>query len=77
MTHAEQIQRSKQRHAKPKTETWAGPSWVTDLTGWRKEKLRQAREQGLIIYRAAGTGYEYLLESIPVLFLKNQKQQSL
>lgn len=55
---------------------WVGPSWVTDLTGWDAEKLRQARENKLIEFkRSQGGGYLYKLESIPEIFLK-QKQAS-
>lgn len=56
---------------KPAKQTWASVSFVTLLTGWSKEKMRQAREQNIITYRENKTGgYEYLLESIPTQFLK-------
>lgn len=75
MTLDEKIARSKQRHSEPRpAETWVKPGWVTDLTGWRKEKLRMAREQGLIKYKEEGSRYVYLLESINPIFLKNQIQ---
>jgi hypothetical protein len=68
-----QIQRSKERHANPvkRAETWVRVGWVTDLTGWNKEKLRQAREQGLVEFKEDGKSYLYKLESIHPLFLKN------
>lgn len=53
--------------------TWVGPGWVTDLTGWNNEKLRQARDQKIIEYkRSQGGGYLYKLESIPEIFIKQQ-----
>lgn len=56
--------------------TWVGPGWVTDLTGWNNEKLRQARDQKIVEYkRSDGGGYLYKLESIPEIFIK-QKQAS-
>ena len=54
--------------------TWVSPGWVTDLTGWNNEKLRQARDQKILEYkRSQGGGYLYKLESIPEIFIK-QKQ---
>ncbi len=51
--------------------TWVSPSWVTDLTGWNKEKLRMARQQGIVKYKESeGGGYLYQLESIPEHFIK-------
>lgn len=53
-----------------KKEHWMGPSWVTDLTGWDAEKLRQARENKLVEFkRSKGGGYLYKLESIPEVFI--------
>lgn len=60
--------------AEQRQSTWAGPSWVTELTGWDKEKLRQARDQKIVEFkRSQGGGYLYKLESIPEIFIK-QKQ---
>jgi hypothetical protein len=57
-----------------KKETWVGPGWVTDLTGWSPEKMRQARNSKIIEYKESpGGGYLYKLESIPEQFIK-QKQ---
>lgn len=57
-----------------KKETWITPNWVFEVTGWTKLKLRQAREQGIIEFRKVkGNEYEYKLESIPDIFIK-QKQ---
>ena len=53
-----------------KKETWASPGFVTDLTGWDNEKLRQARAQGLVeCKRSAGGGWLYKLESISDKFI--------
>jgi hypothetical protein len=57
-------------------ETWVPVGWVTDLTGWDCEKMRQARENNIIEFKRGDTGgYLYKLESIPEIFIK-QKQAS-
>lgn len=57
-------------------ETWVPVGWVTDLTGWDNEKMRQARENNIIEFKRNDTGgYLYKLESIPEIFIK-QKQAS-
>ncbi len=54
--------------------TWVSPSWITDLTGWNKEKLRMARQQGIVKYKESdGGGYLYQLESIPQQFILNKQ----
>lgn len=59
-----------------KKETWVSCSWVSMITGWNKEKLRQARNQKIVEYKESETGgYLYKLESIPEQFIK-QKQAS-
>jgi hypothetical protein len=60
--------------AATKKETWVSPGWITDITGWNNEKLRQAREQKLIEFkRSNGGGWLYKLESIPErLIIKKQ-----
>ena len=56
---------------KPKREVWVKVSFIKDLTGLSSEKLRQAREQGIIECRKTEeNGIEYLLSSIPGQFLK-------
>jgi len=51
-------------------ETWVKVSWIVDLTGWSREKLRQARNHGIITYRKTEQrGIEYLLESVPEPFI--------
>jgi hypothetical protein len=54
-------------------ETWVSAGWVSDLTGWDREKLRQAREQNIVqVKRSSGGGWLYKLESIPEQFIKKQ-----
>lgn len=56
--------------------TWVSAGWITRITGWDHEKLRQARNQKIIEYKKSeGGGWLYKLESIPELFIK-QKQAS-
>jgi hypothetical protein len=56
--------------------TWVSPSWITDITGWDKEKLRQVREQKIVEFKKSdGGGWVYKLESVPQQFIK-QKQPS-
>ena len=56
--------------ASQKKETWVSPGFVTDLTGWNSEKLRQARVQKIVeCKRSAGNGWLYKLESIPEQFI--------
>lgn len=50
-------------------ETWVSVGFITDLTGWNGEKMRQAREQHIIEYRKGSCGYEYKLESLPSQFI--------
>lgn len=54
-------------------ETWVGPEWIMQVTGWNKRKLQTAREQGIVQIKPKGSGYLYKLESIPEIFFK-QKQ---
>lgn len=57
---------------KKEQERWAGPSWVTKLTGWNKKELQSAREQNLIDYkRSEGGGWLYNINSIPKAFIKS------
>lgn len=54
-----------------KKETWVPASWVTDLTKWDPEKMRSAREHGIIKFKKSKKqSYSYLLESIPQEFIK-------
>lgn len=50
--------------------TWVGPGWITSITGWDYEKLRQAREQKIVEFkRSNGGGWLYKLESVPEQFI--------
>lgn len=55
-------------------ETWVKVHVVQKYTGWDKEFLRIAREDGLIQYRKieGEKGFRYLLSSIDPFFLKRQ-----
>lgn len=56
---------------KQKQETWVKVYFIQDLTGWDSKRLEQAREQKIIQFRKSKSGsYEYLLESLPELFIK-------
>jgi hypothetical protein len=60
------------KNSRPK-QNWVSVSWITSVTGWNSERLRQAREQGLVEYRKKGSGgFEYLLQSIPDQFIINK-----
>jgi hypothetical protein len=62
--------KSIEKSHKPKV-TWVNVSWITMLTGWNGEKLRQAREAGIIKFRSKGStrSYEYLVESVPEILI--------
>lgn len=53
-----------------KGESWAKVGFVYELTGWDREKMRRAREQGLIRYKDTDQGRVYDLNSIPLQFIK-------
>lgn len=54
-------------------QTWVKVSFIIMSTGWDKQKLYLARQQGVIRYRKTKEkGIEYLLESIPPQFLINK-----
>lgn len=54
-----------------KKKTWVKVSWITEATGWDREKMRQAREQGLVEWKDdAKMGRVYNLDSINPLFIK-------
>lgn len=58
-----------------KKEHWVKVGFVTRITGWDRETLRQAREQGLIEWRLdAELGRVYLLESIPSMFIRYENK---
>lgn len=55
---------------KRESKTRVKVSHVMAATGWTKEQMRSARDNGLIEYRKQDNGFFYLLESIPKMFLK-------
>lgn len=61
-----------------KKETWVKVGFVTMLTGWDHEKIRQARDQEIIEWKIdPAKGRLYKLESIPEMFiLKTQKSDA-
>lgn len=61
---------------KKEKQTWVKVSFILDLTGWTAEKLRQARDAGIIKYTdSKERGREYLLESLPEAFFKKHYEQ--
>jgi predicted transcriptional regulator len=53
-----------------KKASWVKVGWITDLTGWDREKMRQAREQGLVEWKDdAKLGRVYNIDSIPQMFI--------
>lgn len=58
-------------------EVWVSASWITGLTGWNPNRMRQARDQGIIQYRVNDNGgIEYLLGSLPEIFIKKSESQN-
>lgn len=54
-------------------QTWVTVSTITELTIWNtKEKLRRAREHGLVEVRRSEEGIRYKLESINQMFFKSK-----
>jgi hypothetical protein len=48
---------------------WVKSGFVSELTGWRAERLRQAREQGLVAYEERhDSGFWYDINSIHHIF---------
>ncbi|MDI3319963.1 hypothetical protein [Pinibacter soli] len=68
-----------QQQAKAKTVTWVKAHIITTLTGWDNQAMRRARQQNLINYRRLDevNGYEYELESLNSIFIKNQHTQTI
>jgi hypothetical protein len=57
----------------PNSPTWAKVSWVAELTGWNGEKMRQAREQGLVKWKNdPKKGRLYNLDSISPMFIQKK-----
>jgi len=54
-------------------EHWVKVGFITMVTGWDGETLRQARKQGLVEWKDdANKGRIYLLESIPQIFIRHE-----
>jgi hypothetical protein len=51
-------------------ETWVSVGWITDLTGWDYNRMRQARDQGIVKYKKERGRFLYLLESLPKIIIK-------
>jgi hypothetical protein len=56
---------------KEKKETWVKSTEIIKLTGWDKERMRQARENGYVKVKRDKKGIFYSLESLPEIFIKN------
>lgn len=54
--------------------TWVSAGMIMELTGWNKERMRTARENGIIRFKEEDENgvrkIKYLLESIPELLIK-------
>lgn len=55
---------------RPKEENWVKVGVIQRLTGWDARDLDTMRKNGLIKMRKTENGFEYLLQSIPEIFLK-------
>lgn len=59
--------------APKKEEHWVRVSTIVKLTGWNKERLRRARNEGTVTYKRENGSFLYLLESVPqILILKHE-----
>lgn len=67
---------TRKESGKRKVKDWVGATWIQELTGWSGERLRQAREQGIIEARKIRTKvYEYRLSSLPEQFIKSKRTE--
>jgi hypothetical protein len=74
MTQVQRIQRLQetvnvlvQKEIAPR---WVKVGFITSLTKWNNEKMRQARQQGLIEFEKREDGFWYNLNSLPKQFIK-------
>lgn len=51
-------------YSQKKPNGWVKPGFITSLTGWEGEKLRQARQQKLIEWEDREDGRYYNIDSI-------------
>lgn len=69
--HRELVQIKKMLAEKKESATWVKVGFIVEITGWNKEQMRRARQQGLIKYRRdPEKGFIYSLESLPTMFIK-------
>lgn len=50
---------------------WVKSSVIIELTGWNKEKMRSARDNGLITWKTDDKGYWYDLNSLHPYLIKS------
>jgi hypothetical protein len=74
MTAVQRIQRLQktvdtlvQKEVAPK---WVKVGFIREITGWRNEKMRQARQQHLIEFEKREDGFWYNVNSLPKVFIK-------
>lgn len=57
---------------------WVKATWIMEVTGWDKEKMRQAREQKVVITKGDRcSGILYDLNSIHPLLIKKTADVSI
>jgi hypothetical protein len=73
MTTVQRLQRIEKKFdsyiGKVEKPCWVKVGFVTAKTGWGKEKMRQAREQGLIEFEHRENGFWYNINSLNPIFL--------
>lgn len=62
----------KQKDLKGKSSLWVSVTEVVKRTGWNKEGMRRAREQGLVKWKKENGSFFYDLTSIHEMFLINK-----
>jgi hypothetical protein len=56
-----------------KKKTWVKVGIIQSVTGWDKDQMRVARDNGIVEWRRVkGREIDYCLESIPKIFNKNK-----
>ena len=51
---------------------WVGPTVITKPTGWNSSEMVKTRRNGSVKYKRKVNAYLYMLNSIPLMFLKNE-----
>lgn len=55
--------------------TWVKVSVIQELTGWDNKWLRKARDNKIVEYRhSKENGLQYCIESIPLVFIKRDRE---